>query len=214
MIMSAVILQEISEKLQKGKTKDIKALVPKALEEGVPAAEILNDGLLAGMNIVGIKFKNNEVFVPEVLIAARAMKAGAEILKPYLVSADVQPKGKVVLGTVRGDFHDIGKNLVKMMMEGHGLEVIDLGVDVAPEAFVSAAKEHGAQVIACSALLTTTMEEMRNVVDLCKAEGIRDNVKIMIGGAPITDTYRNEIGADAYTADAASAAETAAAFFA
>ena len=214
MIMSAVILQEISEKLQKGKTKDIKALVPKALEEGVPAAEILNDGLLAGMNIVGIKFKNNEVFVPEVLIAARAMKAGAEILKPYLVSADVQPKGKVVLGTVRGDFHDIGTNLVKMMMEGHGLEVIDLGVDVAPEAFVSAAKEHGAQVIACSALLTTTMEEMRNVVDLCKAEGIRDNVKIMIGGAPITDTYRNEIGADAYTADAASAAETAAAFFA
>ncbi len=214
MIMSAVILQEISEKLQKGKTKDIKALVPKALEEGVPAAEILNEGLLAGMNIVGIKFKNNEVFVPEVLIAARAMKAGAEILKPYLVSADVQPKGKVVLGTVRGDFHDIGKNLVKMMMEGHGLEVIDLGVDVAPEAFVSAAKEHGAQVIACSALLTTTMEEMRNVVDLCKAEGIRDNVKIMIGGAPITDTYRNEIGADAYTADAASAAETAAAFFA
>ena len=214
MIMSAVILQEISEKLQKGKTKDIKALVPKALEEGVPAAEILNEGLLAGMNIVGIKFKNNEVFVPEVLIAARAMKAGAEILKPYLVSADVQPKGKVVLGTVRGDFHDIGKNLVKMMMEGHGLEVIDLGVDVAPDAFVSAAKEHGAQVIACSALLTTTMEEMRNVVDLCKAEGIRDNVKIMIGGAPITDTYRNEIGADAYTADAASAAETAAAFFA
>ena len=214
MIMSAVILQEISEKLQKGKTKDIKALVPKALEEGVPAAEILNEGLLAGMNIVGIKFKNNEVFVPEVLIAARAMKAGAEILKPYLVSADIQPKGKVVLGTVRGDFHDIGKNLVKMMMEGHGLEVIDLGVDVAPEAFVSAAKEHGAQVIACSALLTTTMEEMRNVVDLCKAEGIRDNVKIMIGGAPITDTYRNEIGADAYTADAASAAETAAAFFA
>ena len=214
MIMSAVILQEISEKLQKGKTKDIKALVPKALEEGVPAAEILNEGLLAGMNIVGIKFKNNEVFVPEVLIAARAMKAGAEILKPYLVSVDVQPKGKVVLGTVRGDFHDIGKNLVKMMMEGHGLEVIDLGVDVAPEAFVSAAKEHGAQVIACSALLTTTMEEMRNVVDLCKAEGIRDNVKIMIGGAPITDTYRNEIGADAYTADAASAAETAAAFFA
>lgn len=212
--MSATILQEISEKIQKGKTKDIKALVPKALEEGVPASDILNDGLLSGMNIVGIKFKNNEVFVPEVLIAARAMKAGTEILKPHLVSANASAKGKVILGTVRGDFHDIGKNLVKMMMEGHGLEVIDLGVDVTPEAFVNAAKEHHADIIACSALLTTTMEEMRNVVALCEAEGIRDQVKIMIGGAPITDAYRTEIGADAYTSDAASAAEQAAAFFA
>ena len=137
------------------------------------------------------------------------MKAGAEILKPYLVSADIKPAGKVVLGTVRGDFHDIGKNLVKMMMEGNGLEVIDLGVDVAPEAFVSAAKENGADIIACSALLTTTMAEMKNVVDLCVAEGIRENVKIMIGGAPITDEYCKEIGADAYTSDAATAAETA-----
>ena len=212
--MANAILTEISEKIQKGKTKDIKALVPKALEEGVPASEILNEGLLDGMNIVGIKFKNNEVFVPEVLIAARAMKAGTDILKPYLVSDNVSAKGKVVLGTVRGDFHDIGKNLVKMMMEGHGLEVIDLGVDVAPEAFVAAAKENGAEVIACSALLTTTMAEMKNVVDLCKAEGIRDNVKIMIGGAPITDAYKSEIGADVYTSDAASAAEAAAALFA
>ena len=212
--MANAILTEISEKIQKGKTKDIKALVPKALEEGVSASEILNEGLLDGMNIVGIKFKNNEVFVPEVLIAARAMKAGTDILKPYLVSDNVSAKGKVVLGTVRGDFHDIGKNLVKMMMEGHGLEVIDLGVDVAPEAFVAAAKENGADVIACSALLTTTMAEMKNVVDLCKAEGIRDNVKIMIGGAPITDAYKSEIGADVYTSDAASAAEAAAALFA
>ena len=212
--MANAILTEISEKIQKGKTKDIKALVPKALEEGVSASEILNEGLLDGMNIVGIKFKNNEVFVPEVLIAARAMKAGTDILKPYLVSDNVSAKGKVVLGTVRGDFHDIGKNLVKMMMEGHGLEVIDLGVDVAPEAFVAAAKENGADVIACSALLTTTMAEMKNVVDLCKAEGIRDNVKIMIGGAPITDAYKSEIGADLYTSDAASAAEAAAALFA
>lgn len=211
--MSAAILQEISEKIQQGKTKDIKVLVPKALEEGVPAGDILNDGLLAGMSIVGVKFKNNEVFVPEVLIAARAMKIGTEILKPYLVSADVQPVGKVVLGTVRGDFHDIGKNLVKMMMEGKGLEVIDLGVDVAPEAYVAAAKEHGAGIIACSALLTTTMGEMKNVVDLCVAEGIRDKVKIMIGGAPITDAYCKEIGADAYTSDAATAAEVALAFF-
>ena len=212
--MAAEILQEISEKLQKGKTKDIKALVPQALEAGVPAAEILNDGLLAGMSIIGVKFKNNEVFVPEVLIAARAMKAGTEILKPYLVSADAKPLGKVVLGTVRGDLHDIGKNLVKIMLEGKGLEVIDLGVDVAPEAFVSAAKENGASIIACSALLTTTMDEMKNVVELCKAEGIRENVKIMIGGAPITDAFCNEIGADAYTPDAASAADAAAAFLA
>ena len=213
-IMANAILTEISEKIQKGKTKDIKALVPKALEEGVPAVEILNDGLLDGMNIVGIKFKNNEVFVPEVLIAARAMKAGTDILKPYLVSDNVSAKGKVVLGTVRGDFHDIGKNLVKMMMEGHGLEVIDLGVDVAPEAFINAAKENGADIIACSALLTTTMAEMKNVVDLCTAEGIRDNVKVLIGGAPITEAFKNEIGADIYTSDAASAAEAAAALFA
>ena len=207
---NSAILQEISEKIQKGKTKDIKALVPKALEEGVSASDILNDGLLAGMNIVGVKFKNNEVFVPEVLIAARAMKAGTDLLKPYLISADISAKGTVILGTVRGDFHDIGKNLVKMMMEGQGLDVIDLGVDVAPEAFVAAAKEHNADLIACSALLTTTMDEMKNVVELCKAEGIREKVKIMIGGAPITDAYCAEIGADLYTSDAASAAEQAA----
>ena len=207
--MNTQILEEIALKLQNGKTKDIKVLVPKALEEGIPAKDILNNGLLAGMSVVGVKFKNNEIFVPEVLIAARAMKAGAEILKPHLVSDDVKPVGKVVLGTVRGDFHDIGKNLVKMMMEGNGLEVVDLGVDVAPEAFVSAAKENGADIIACSALLTTTMAEMKNVVDLCVSEGIRENVKIMIGGAPITDEYCREIGADAYTSDAATAAETA-----
>ena len=212
--MANEILAQISEKIQKGKTKDIKALVPQALEAGIPAAEILNAGLLDGMNIIGIKFKNNEVFVPEVLIAARAMKAGADILKPHLVSDQVSSKGKVVLGTVRGDFHDIGKNLVKMMMEGHGLEVIDLGVDVAPEAFINAAKENNADIIACSALLTTTMGEMKNVVDLAKEAGIRDQVKIMIGGAPITEAFKNEIGADAYTSDAASAAEAAAAFFA
>ncbi len=212
--MSATILQEISEKIQKGKKKDIKVLVPKALEEGISASEILSDGLLAGMNIIGVKFKNNEVYVPEVMIAARAMNEGVAILKPCLVASDVKAKGKVVLGTVRGDLHDIGKNLVKMMLEGHGLEVIDLGVDVAPEAFVAAVKEHNADIIACSALLTTTMEEMRNIVELCKTEGIRDQVKIMIGGAPITDEYCADIGADIYTSDAASAAELAAALFA
>lgn len=207
------IVNEISEKLQAGKSKDIKVLVPKALEEGVPAKEILEDGLLAGMSIVGTKFKNNEIFVPEVLIAARAMKAGTEILKPYLVNDNVQSVGKVVLGTVKGDLHDIGKNLVKMMLEGKGLEVIDLGVDVDPQAFVDTAKNEGAKVICCSALLTTTMGEMKNVVDICKAEGIRDNVKIMIGGAPITDEYCHEIEADAYTSDAASCAEVARSFF-
>ena len=208
------IINEISEKLQAGKSKDIKTLIPQALEAGISAREILEDGLLAGMNIVGAKFKNNEIFVPEVLISARAMKTGTDILKPYLVSANVQAAGKVVLGTVKGDLHDIGKNLVKMMLEGKGLEVIDLGVDVDPQAFVDAAKEHEAGVICCSALLTTTMGEMRNVVELSKEAGIRDNVKIMIGGAPITDEYCREIGADAYTSDAASCAEVARTFFA
>ena len=209
-----VMLSEISENLQKGKSKIVKELVQKALDEGMDPTAILNEGLLSGMSIVGERFKNNEIFIPEVLIAARAMKAGTDILKPYLVSDQVSAKGKVVLGTVRGDFHDIGKNLVKMMMEGHGLEVIDLGVDVAPEAFINAAKENGADIIACSALLTTTMAEMKNVVDLCTAEGIRDNVKILIGGAPITEAFKTEIGADIYTSDAASAAEAAAALFA
>ena len=208
------IINEISEKLQAGKSKDIKTLIPQALEAGISAREILEEGLLAGMNIVGAKFKNNEIFVPEVLISARAMKTGTDILKPYLVSANVQAAGKVVLGTVKGDLHDIGKNLVKMMLEGKGLEVIDLGVDVDPQAFVDAAKEHEAGVICCSALLTTTMGEMRNVVELSKEAGIRENVKIMIGGAPITDEYCREIGADAYTSDAASCAEVARTFFA
>lgn len=208
------IISEISEKIQAGKTKDIKVLVPQALEEGHTAREILEQGLLSGMNVVGEKFKNNEIFVPEVLIAARAMKTGAEILKPYLVSDNVQPVGKVVLGTVKGDLHDIGKNLVKMMLEGKGLEVIDLGTDVAPEAFVSTAIDEGAKVICCSALLTTTMNEMKNVVDECRARGIRENVKIMVGGAPITQEFCDSIGADAYTADAASCAEVARSFFA
>ncbi|MBO4216388.1 MAG: corrinoid protein [Clostridia bacterium] len=207
------ILDEISEKLQKGKAKEIKELVPQALEEGVPAKDILEKGLLAGMSVIGEKFKNNEVYVPEVLIAARAMKIGTDILKPYLVSADVKPAGKVCIGTVKGDLHDIGKNLVKMMLEGKGLEVIDLGVDVAPETFVNTAKEQGCKVICCSALLTTTMGVMKEVVECAKAAGIRDDVKIMVGGAPITQAYCDEIGADAYTSDAASAADKAISFF-
>ena len=202
------VLIEISENLQKGKAKIVKELVQQAIDAGMDPQEILG-GLLSGMDVVGEKFKNGEVYSPEVLVAARAMNQGAALLKPLLAEAGAVACGKVCIGTVQGDLHDIGKNLVKMMMEGKGLEVVDLGVDVAPEVFVSAAKENGANIIACSALLTTTMAEMKNVVDLCVAEGIRENVKIMIGGAPITDEYCKEIGADAYTSDAATAAETA-----
>ena len=203
------VLTEISEALQKGRAKQIKVLVPQALEEGIPAQQILEEGLLAGMGIIGQKFKNNEVFVPEVLVAARAMNTGAELLKPALTDAGVQTKGKVCLGTVKGDLHDIGKNLVRLMFEGKGLEVIDLGVDVAPEAFAKTAMENDCKIIACSALLTTTMPAMAEVVTAVKDAGIRNQVKIMISGAPVTDQFCHEIGADAYTPDAASAAEKA-----
>lgn len=203
------ILVEISEALQKGRAKQIKALVPQALEEGIAAKQILEEGLMAGMSIIGEKFKNNEVFVPEVLVAARAMNAGAELLKPHLTEAGVESKGKVVLGTVKGDLHDIGKNLVRMMMEGKGLDVVDLGVDVSPEAFVQTAIEQDCQIIACSALLTTTMPAMEAVVAAAKEAGIHGKVKIMVGGAPVTEEFSQSIGADAYTSDAASAAEKA-----
>ena len=202
-------LNEISEWLQKGRAPKVKAAVTKALEEGIPASEILEDGLLAGMDIIGQKFKNNEVFVPEVLVAARAMNRGVEILRPYLVEDGVETKGTVILGTVKGDMHDIGKNLVRMRMEGKGLEVIDIGVDVPTESFLDAAREHNAKLICCSALLTTTMGEMKNVVDAVKASEMNGKVKIMIGGAPITQTFCEQIGADCYTPDAASAAEAA-----
>ncbi|MFA7636812.1 MAG: corrinoid protein [Monoglobales bacterium] len=193
------VLQEISTLLQQGRAPKVKELVSQAIEEGLSPTQILEEGLLAGMGIIGQKFRNNEVFVPEVLIAARAMNAGVEILKPYLVSEGVEPKGTVVLGTVKGDLHDIGKNLVKMMLEGKGLNVIDLGVDVPPEAFVEKAKEVNAQIICCSALLTTTMGEMKTVVEKFKEAGIRDQVKIMVGGAPVTQSFCESIGADAYT---------------
>ena len=205
-------MQEISLKLQAGKAKEVKALVQQALEEGLSAEVILNDGLLSGMGVIGEKFKNNEVFVPEVLVAARAMNMGAALLKPLLAQAGVKASGKVCIGTVRGDLHDIGKNLVRMMMEGKGLEVVDLGTDVAPETFVRAAIDQDCRIICCSALLTTTMGVMAQVVQAAKDAGIRDKVKIMVGGAPLTDAYCREIGADAYTPDAASAADKAAAF--
>jgi len=203
------IFQEISQNLQQGKAKNVKALVQQALDEGASPKDILEKGLLDGMNIIGEKFKNNEVYVPDVLIAARAMNTGVEVLKPHLVASGVKAKGTVVIGTVKGDLHDIGKNLVKMMMEGKGLEVIDLGVDVPAEKFLAAAKEHNAQIVACSALLTTTMSEMENIVNAAKEQGVRDSIKIMVGGAPVTDNYCKKIGADYYTPDAASAADVA-----
>ncbi len=207
--MSAELLSEISELLQKGRAPLVKEAVQKAIDAKIPAKDILEKGLLDGMGIIGEKFKNNEVYVPEVLIAARAMNAGITILNPLLVESGVEKKGKVVIGTVKGDLHDIGKNLVKMMMEGKGLDVIDLGVDVSPEAFIEGAKENGADVIACSALLTTTMGEMKNVVDALDAAGLKGKIKVMIGGAPVTQSFCDSIGADSYTADAASAADAA-----
>lgn len=202
-------LKNISERLQAGRAKEVQALVQQALDEGVPSIRILEDGLMAGMAIVGERFKNGEAFVPEVLVAARAMNKGVELLKPYLAASGKKASGKVVIGTVKGDLHDVGKNLVRMMLEGKGLEVIDLGVDVSSETFVSTATEQSCDIICCSALLTTTMPVMGDVVETAKAQGIRDRVKIMVGGAPVTDAYCREIGADCYTADAVRCAEKA-----
>ena len=203
------IIQEISEFLQKGRAKNVKALVEQALAEGIDAKVILNDGLLDGMMTIGGKFKRNEVFVPEVLVAARAMNAGMTILEPKLIEIGNEPLGKAVIGTVKGDLHDIGKNLVVMMFKGAGFEVTDLGVDVAPETFVAKAEEIGADVIGMSALLTTTMQNMKETIDVLNAQGIRDKYIVMVGGAPINDSFAAEIGADFYTFDAASAAEVA-----
>ena len=206
------ILEEISENLQHGKAKIVKELVQQAVDEGIPPETVLKEGMLPGMNVIGEKFKNNEVYVPEVLIAARAMKAGSKVLKPVLVSEDVEPAGKVVVGTVAGDMHDIGKNLVCMMLEGKGLEVIDLGVDVPAQDFIDTALNEGCSVVCLSALLTTTMGVMEEIVALCDQQGVRDKFKIMIGGAPVTQDFCDKIGADAYTPDAASCAEVALGF--
>ncbi|MEG2074262.1 MAG: corrinoid protein [Angelakisella sp.] len=203
------ILSDISEQLQKGKAKIVKEMVQQAIDEGIPVKEILEQGLLAGMSIIGEKFKNNEVFVPEVLVAARAMNMGTELLKPLMAESGVVSAGKVCIGTVKGDLHDIGKNLVKMMMEGKGLEVIDLGTDVDPQRYIDTAIAESCQIICCSALLTTTMNSMKEVVEAANNAGIHDRVKIMIGGAPVTDAFCSQIGADCYTADAASAADAA-----
>ncbi len=203
------IIEEISELLQKGKVKNVKALVQQAVDEGYDPRVILNDGLLAGMAVVGGRFKREEIFVPDVLISARAMNVGLTILEPLLVEVGNEAVGKVVLGTVKGDLHDIGKNLVAMMYKGAGFEVIDLGVDVSAETFVEKAEEVGADIIGMSALLSTTMDNMRETIDLLKEKGLRDKYIVMIGGAPITQEFADEIGADYYTPDAASAAEAA-----
>ena len=204
------ILTEISENLQKGKAKIVKELVGQAIEQGIPAGEILQKGLMSGMDVVGEKFKNNQVYVPEVLVAARAMNMGAALLKPLLSDGEGNSAGKVCIGTVKGDLHDIGKNLVAMMIESAGFEVIDLGVDVPAEKFVEAIKSNpDCKVVGLSALLTTTMPAMKDTVAAIIDAGLKSQVKIMVGGAPITQEFADEIGADAYTADAASAAQKA-----
>ena len=203
------IIEEISEYLQKGRAKNVKALVQQALDEGIDAKTILDEGLLSGMMTVGGKFKRNEVFVPEVLVAARAMNAGMAILEPRLVEIGNEPVGRAVIGTVKGDLHDIGKNLVAMMPKGAGFEVCDLGVDVDPQTYIDRAEELGADIIGMSALLTTTMPGMKDLVDLLQKKGLRDKYIVMIGGAPVNESFAQEIGADYYTPDAATAAETA-----
>ena len=202
-------IQEISEFLQKGRSKNVKALVQEALDEGQDPKEILNEGLLSGMMIIGAKFKNNEVFVPEVLVAARAMNAGLTVLEPKLVEVGNEPVGKAVIGTVQGDLHDIGKNLVVMMLKGAGFEIHDIGVDVEPAVFIDKAEEVGADVICMSALLTTTMPKMQDCIDQLNEKGLRDKYIVMVGGAPVNDSFAEQIGADYYTPDAATAAEVA-----
>ena len=198
---------EISDLLQKGKAKEIVVSVEKALSDGAAPADILEKGLISGMNVIGGKFAKGEVFVPEVLVAARAMNRASTVLKPALAEAGVKPVGKAVICTVKGDLHDIGKNLVKMMIEGKGIEVIDLGVDCSSDKIVETVKSSDAKVICLSALLTTTMMAQKETIEALKTAGIRDKVKVMVGGAPVTQSYADEIGADAYTPDAATAAD-------
>ncbi len=204
------IIEEISQAIQNGKMKLIKELVPQAIEQGHTAQDILNNGLLHGMNIVGDRFTRNEAFVPEVLVAARAMNKGTELIKPLLAAEGNQPIGKACIGTVQGDLHDIGKNIVKLMLESQNIDVIDLGVDVAPEKFAQTAKDEGCDLVCCSALLTTTMPVMEKVVEAIKEAGVREKVTGLVGGAPVTQEFCDQIGADIYTADGASAAKKAA----
>lgn len=206
------VLEQMAEKLMKGRADDVAALVEQALNDAIAPNEILNNGLLAGMSVIGARFKKNEVYVPEVLIAARAMKSGMGILQPKLAEAGVEPLGTAIVGTVKGDLHDIGKNLVCMMLEGGGFKVVDIGIDVDPQKFVDEAKENNADVIGISALLTTTMVNMKGVVEAVKSSDISNSAKVIIGGAPVTQAFCDEIGADGYAADAASASDLAKTF--
>ena len=201
------ILDEIKESLIDGDAEGVKSGVQQALAEGIAAVKIINESLIAGMNVVGVLFKGNEIYVPEVLIAARAMHAGMDIVKPLLADSEIQDKGTILLGTVKGDLHDIGKNLVGMMLEGAGYKVVDLGVDISPEKFLKAVEEQKPQLVALSALLTTTMVAMKTTVEMLKQ--YRGQIKIFIGGAPVTQEFADEIGADAFAADAGMAVEKA-----
>lgn len=208
------MLVQLNEAIKRGKARDAKELTQKLLDDGVDPKKILDEGLLSAMSEIGVRFKNNEIFVPEVLIAARALNMATTILKPALVAGGIEPIGKALICTVKGDLHDIGKNLVRMMLEGAGIEAIDLGVDVGGEKIVEEIKNTGAKIVCLSALLTTTMVEQRNIIEAIKQANLRDQVKVMVGGAPCTQEWCEQIGADAYTPDAATAAETAKAFFA
>lgn len=203
-------IQAIAAAVEAGKAKIVGGLVQEALDAGCDPTEVLNAGMIDAMSVVGEKFKNNEIFVPEMLVAARAMKKGVEVLKPHLASGSAGAAGKMILGTVAGDLHDIGKNLVGMMIESAGFEVIDLGVDVPIEKFIEAVNANpDVKIVGCSALLTTTMPALRDTVKALNEASFRSNIKVMVGGAPITQEFADEIGADAYTADAASAAQKA-----
>lgn len=202
-------VQEIAQAVENGKAKIVTALVQEALDEGIEPMTILNEGLIDAMGVIGEKFKNNEIFVPEMLVAARAMKKGVEIIKPHLGDASAASKGKIIMGTVQGDLHDIGKNLVLMMIESAGFEAIDLGVDVPKEKFIEGVQDPEVVLVGCSALLTTTMPALRDTVAALNELPNRSQFKIMVGGAPVTQEFADEIGADIYTEDAAAAAEAA-----
>ena len=205
----ADILQEIASNLYDGEDEEVATLVQQALDQGLAPHEILQDGLIAGMDEVGKDFKAGELYVPEVLIAARAMHAGMSVLRPLLTESEVSSAGKYVIGTAKGDLHDIGKNLVKMMLEGAGFETIDLGTDVQPEDFVAAVREHQPKLLGISALLTTTMVQMKATIEALEETELRDSVRVMVGGAPVTAAFAKEIGADAYAPDAATAVDVA-----
>ena len=201
------ILEQIAKSLIAGDDRTVAEQVTRAIEDKVPTTRILDDGLIAGMNVVGARFRDHEMFLPEVLLSARAMTAGVTLLKPLLIAEDVPSRGKVILGSVQGDLHDIGKNLVGIMLEGAGFEVVDLGIDVPPERFIETAVSEEAQVVGLSSLLTTTMGKMKSVVELVEEKGLAERVKVIVGGAPLSEEFARSIGAQAYAYDAANAVE-------